>query len=92
MPISKTVKVSLRKNVHLLLSSSFFQHQHTVTKKTLHTESFLNTNYSARMADCELSCGTFLSSGLIWAISMATLLVFHTQEWLVKYSKTIMDL
>lgn len=23
---------------------------------------------------------------------MATLLVFHTQEWLVKYSKTIMDL
>lgn len=36
--------------------------------------------------------GTFLSSGLIWAISMVMLSVFHTQEWLVKYSKTIMDL
>lgn len=43
------------------------------------------------MADWTIFC-TFLSSGLIWAISMATLLVFHTQEWLVKYSRTIMDL
>lgn len=35
---------------------------------------------------------TFLSSGLIWANSMAMLSVFHTQEWLVKYSSTIMAL
>lgn len=35
---------------------------------------------------------TFLSSGLIWLISMVMLSVFHTHEWLVKYSKTIMDL
>lgn len=35
---------------------------------------------------------TFLSSGLIWLISMVMLSVFHTHEWLVKYSMTIMDL
>lgn len=38
------------------------------------------------------SLPTFLSSGLIWDISMAMLSVFHTQEWLVKYSRTIMAL
>lgn len=72
----------------MFLSASTY----TVAKETLPFDPFFNTNYSAWMADREPSICTFLSSGLIWAISMAMLLVFHTQEWLVKYSKTIMDL
>lgn len=35
---------------------------------------------------------TLLSSVPIWFISMVTLSVFHTHEWLVKYSSTIMAL
>lgn len=35
---------------------------------------------------------TFLSWGLSWAINMDMLSLFHTHEWLVKYSKTIMAL
>ncbi len=35
---------------------------------------------------------TFLSSDPIWFMSMVTLSVFHTHEWLVKYSSTIMAL
>lgn len=35
---------------------------------------------------------TFLSSLLIWDSSMVTFSVFHTHEWLVKYSRTIMAL
>lgn len=40
----------------------------------------------------KLSVCTFLSSGLIWAMSILMLSVFHAQEWLVKYSRTIMAL
>lgn len=35
---------------------------------------------------------TFLSSVPIWFMSMVTLSVFHTHEWLVKYSSTIIAL
>lgn len=35
---------------------------------------------------------TFLSSAPIWFMSMAMLSLFHTHEWLVKYSSTIMAL
>lgn len=35
---------------------------------------------------------TLLSSAPIWFMSMVTLSVFHTHEWLVKYSSTIMAL
>lgn len=49
-------------------------------------------------ADCECinstytHTHTFLSSAPIWFMSMVTLSVFHTHEWLVKYSSTIMAL
>lgn len=74
---------------HLQKDQSQFQTHRTRTRIEEHKTE--HSSVSGRPAAGPASI-TFLSSLLIWDSSMVTFSVFHTHEWLVKYSRTIMAL